>query len=240
MSVYGNAIMLGGGGEQFRIIPRLCETNGTYDALNEGAGGYNPVTVNVSGSGIVVYAYTSPPTSLIGENGDYYMELSDAAYSPAFANDPANNANSASGGWEFKANAAINILGVRAYVRSSMTGKTIQFGTSSGTVLKTVTVDLAANQWTEVLFDEPVTLTAGTNYIVLLTANSGTLKYQTNPALTTDKLTYVRGRYGTFPGSQESGTAYSVDVLYESGASEPPYPIKKEYYKTGGAWTEVV
>lgn len=204
MSVFGNAIMLGGGG-----------------------------------NAVSYYASTVPPASAIGENGDYYMELSDAAYSPAFANDPSSNASSASGGWEFRTNAAINILGVRAYVRSSMTGKTIQFGTSSGTVLKTVTVDLAANQWTEVLFDEPVALTSGTNYVVLITANSGTLKYQTNPALTTDKLTYVRGRYGNFPGSQESGTAYSVDVLYESGASEPPYPVKKEYWKTGGVWTEV-
>lgn len=201
----------------------------------------NAIMLGAGGAAVSYYAYTNPPTSEIGEDGDYYMELSDAACSPAFANDPANNANSSSGGWEFKANDSINIIGVRAYVRSDMTGKTIQFGTSSGTVLKAVTVDLTANQWTEVLFDEPVTLTTGINYVVMIVlAGSSTLKYQTNPVLTTDKLTYVRGRYGAFfPGTTESGTAYSVDVLYDSGIAEPPYLIKKEYWKTGGAWTEV-
>lgn len=197
----------------------------------------NPVMMGGSGGGGGggnAWAYDTPPTSGIGSNGDYYFELRSGT-NPACANDPSSNANSV-GGWEFKANAAIDIVGVRVYVRSAQTGKVIKFGTASGTVLKEVTADLTANEWTEVMFDTPVTLTANTNYVVLAAASSSTMKYQTNPVLTTNKLTYVTGRYGSFPGTTDSGNAYSVDVLYSTSA---PYGVKKEYYKTGGIWTEV-
>ena len=184
----------------------------------------NPVMMGGSGGGGGggnAWAYDTPPTSGIGSNGDYYFELRSGA-NPACANDPTNNANSV-GGWEFKANAVLDIVGVRVYVRSAQTGK--------------VTADLTANEWTEVMFDTPVTLTANTNYVVMAEANSSTMKYQTRPGLTTNDLTYVTGRYGTFPGNTDSGNAYSADVLY--GASTPPYRVKKQYYKTGGTWTEV-
>lgn len=198
----------------------------------------NPVMMGGSGGGGGggnAWAYGTPPTSDIGSNGDYYFELR-SGVNPACANDPTNNANSV-GGWEFKANAVLDIVGVRVYVRSAQTGKVIKFGTASGTVLKEVTADLTANEWTEVMFDTPVTLTADTNYVVMAEASTDTMKYQTRPALTTNDLTYVTGRYGTFPGSTDSGNAYSADVLYD--ASTPPYRVKKEYYKTGGTWTEV-
>ena len=199
----------------------------------------NPVMMGGSGGGGGggnAYAYDTPPTSGIGSNGDYYFELLSGTI-PACANEPDRNASSV-GGWEFKANAAIDIVGVRVYVRSAQTGMIIKFGTASGTVLKEVTADLTANAWTEVMFDTPVTLTANTNYVVLANVNSSTMKYQNNPALTTNDLTYVTGRQGSsFPGSTESGVAYSADVLY--GATTPPYKVKKEYYKTGGTWTEV-
>ena len=199
----------------------------------------NPVMMGGSGGGGGgggnAWAYSTPPTSGIGSNGDYYFELRSGT-NPACANDPSSNANSV-GGWEFKANAAIEIVGVRVYVRSAQTGKVIKFGTASGTVLKEVTADLTANEWTEVMFDTPVTLTADTNYVVIAEVNGNTMKYQNSPALTTNDLSYVRGRQGSsFPGSTESGVAYSVDVLYSASA---PYRVKKQYYKTGGTWTEV-
>ena len=197
----------------------------------------NPVMLGGSGGGGGggnAYAYDTPPTASVGSNGDYYFELLSGVI-PACANDPTNNANSV-GGWEFKANAAINIVGVRVYVRSAQTGKVIKFGTASGTVLKEVTADLTANAWTEVMFDTPVTLTADTNYVVMAEASTGTMKYQTNPVLTTNKITYVTGRWGTFPGSTDYGNAYSADVLY---SVDPPLPVKTQYYKTGGVWQQV-
>lgn len=196
----------------------------------------NPVMLGGSGGGGGTgnaWSGTSAPSDAVGENGQYYFQLSTDNH--ALVNDPASNANTGTAGWEFTAASAITIVGVRAMARSSYTG-TVKFGEAGGTILKEVGVSLVAGQWVEAMFDSPVTLTTNTHYIVMLFGNSSTLLYQRSPTLRTNAITYVRGRYGGFPGTNESGTAYSVDVLYQI---EPPYPIKSEYYKSGGTWSQV-
>ncbi len=199
----------------------------------------NPVMMGGSGGGGGngnAYAYTVPPTASVGENGEYYFELYDVSIITGLQSEPNNNANTGTAGWEFTANEDITVIGARGLARSTYTG-TIKLANSSGTVLAEKSVSLVANTWVNVDFDNPVALTAGNNYIIMLFGNSSTLMYQNNPTVAS-QITYVRGRYGSLPGSTESGTAYSVDILIE-GNQQPPYPVKTQYYKTGGEWVAV-
>ena len=62
-----------GGGEP-TIEPLSATQNGTYNPPS-GVDGYAPVTVNVSGgSGGTIYYGTDAPTSLIGDDGDTYVQ----------------------------------------------------------------------------------------------------------------------------------------------------------------------
>lgn len=216
------------------IDPITITANGTYTPTGQTAG-YGPVTVNV-GQGGNAYASTVPPDASIGQNGDYYFELFDTTFITGLQSEPNKTASASTAGWEFTANEDITVIGARGLARSSYAG-TITLADVSGTVLAEKTVSLVANTWVRVDFDNPVALTAGNNYIIMLFGNSSTLKYQNDPAVAS-QIRYVQGRYGSLPGSREGGTAYSVDILIYKD-SNPPYPIKTQYYKTGGVWEPV-
>jgi len=199
----------------------------------------NPVMLGGSGGGGGsgnAYAYSVPPTASVGENGEYYFELDASSTISGLKSEPNDTANTGTAGWEFTANENLTVVGVRGFARSSYTG-TIKLAGSSGTVLAEKSVSLVADTWVSAMFDTPVTLSSGNNYIIMLFGSSGTLKYQRNPSTAT-QITYVRGRYGSLPGTAETGTAYSVDILIE-GNVQPPYPVKTQYYKTGGVWVPV-
>lgn len=215
------------------IDPLTVTQNGTYTPSGT-TKGYGPVTVNVGGGN--AYADTVPPPASLGENGQYYFELCNTQVINGLQSEPDENANTGTAGWEFTANENLIIVGARGYARSTYTG-TIKLADTSGTVLAEKSVSLVANGWVSVMFDTPVTLTAGSNYIIMLFGNSKTLRYQTNPTVAS-QITYVRGRYGSLPGSMETGTAYSVDILIQDSLN-PPYPLKTQYYKTGGVWVPV-
>lgn len=216
------------------IDPLTVTVNGTYTPSGTTLG-YGPVTVDVQGGGNA-YANTVPPTAVVGQDGDYYFELNNTPFINGLQSEPNLNANTGTAGWEFTANENLTILGARGYARSSYTA-TIKLANSSGTVLAEKSVSLVDNTWVSVTFDTPVTLTAGSNYIIMLFGNSSTLRYQTNPTVAS-QITYVRGRYGSLPGTSENGTAYSVDIVIQ-GNQNPPYPLKTQYYKTGGLWVTV-
>lgn len=184
------------------------------DYYKNGKTGSHPTAPVLSGmAGAIDRLYARA----VVENYDLFKGYYGYIY--ALRDNPTYESLQDNGGWEFTANSAVKIVGVRGIVRSNQANKTIKFGTASGTVLKEVTVNLEANKWFYAYFDSPVTLESGTNYVIKL-ASAG-LTYQANPPLTTNALTYVRGRFGSgFPGSQESGAAYSVDVLYEPVVSE--------------------
>lgn len=219
------------------IDPLTVTQNGTYTPSGTTLG-YGPVTVNVSGGGGGGNAYTDtvPPPASLGENGDYYFELYNSQVINGLQSEPNLTANTGTAGWEFTANENLTICGARGYARSSYIG-TIKLANSSGTVLAEKSVSLVENTWVNVEFDNPVALTAGNNYIIMLFGNYNTLRYQQNPA-TASQVTYVRGRYGSLPGSSENRTAYSVDILIQR-ALNPPYSFKTQYYKTGGVWVTV-
>lgn len=199
----------------------------------------NPVMLGGSGGGGGgdgnAYAYLRAPTSADGENGQYWFQLTTEDYY-ALKSDPTQNANTGIAGWEFTANSAITVVGLRAKVLGSYTA-TIKLAESNGTVLAEASVSTVYDQWVDVALETPITLTAGSNYIVMLFGQALTLRYQNSPA-TVSSLTYVRGRYGGLPGSTENGTCYSCDIIIQ-GHNQPPYPVSKQYYKSGGTWSEV-
>lgn len=212
------------------IDPLTVTVNGTYIPSGETIG-YSPVTVNVSEGGNA-YAGVSSPDESIGQNGAYYFELADVG--SGLRSELNYSANTGVAGWEFTANEDITVIGARGLARSSYVG-VIKLSDISGTVLAEKSISLVANTWVSVDFDNPVSLTAGNNYIIMLFGDSGTLKYTHNP-IVASQITYVQARYGNLPGSTESGTAYSVDILIQG---IPPFPLKTQYYKTEGMWVPV-
>ena len=194
----------------------------------------NPIMIGGSGGGGGGNAWASldAPSASVGADGDYYFQLSDKAINYSFD----NIATNPSGGWEFRVNASLRIVGVRVFSLKNLSGKTVTFGTATGTVLKSVTLDYVANEWVDAVFDEPVVIEPNVNYVVLANPEeSRSLKWMNRPTMTTSRLTYVTGRTGSFPGSQEGNVAYSVDLILGS----PPYGFQTQYYKSGGTWSEV-
>ena len=190
-----------------------------------------------SSGGGNAYAYLSPPTSNIGKDGEYYFELSDKGYREGANIEPYSSASVLSGGWEFQVNSAIKICGARAQARSNGTG-IVKLADSNGNVLAEKSIKLEQNEWNYLLFDSSIPLTVGNNYIIMLFCSSAILNYTRIREITDPSITYVRGRYGGLPGTQEGSVYYGVDILIEEGLS-PPFPIKTQYYKSGGVWRPV-
>lgn len=71
----------------------------------------------------------------------------------------------------------------------------------------------------------------------MMFGQSGTLRYMRNPT-TVSEISFVRGRYGGLPGTQESGVFYGVDILIQT-RTNPPFPVVAQYYKSSGAWSAV-
>ena len=181
------------------------------------------------------YVSRSAPSADSGRDGDYYFQITD--HKNALASEAVSNAQTNAGGWEFTVNNAITVIGARAKARYRYTA-TIALGLSDGTILRETSIALEAYEWVSVRFASPVTLTTGNHYVIMLLGNSGTQYYSGSaPSFTTDQISYVRGRYGSFPGTQEGGSYYNTDILYELPG--PSYPMDKQYYKSNGVWTEV-
>ena len=190
-----------------------------------------------SSGGGNAYAYLSPPTSNIGKDGEYYFELNDKTYREGADIELTNIASVLSGGWEFRVDSAIKICGARAQARSNSTG-IVKLADNNGNVLAEKSIKLMQNQWNYIFFDSSIPLTVGNNYIIMLFCSSAILNYTKAGDITGPSITYVRGRYGGLPGTQEDRVYYGVDILIEEDAS-PPFLIKTQYYKSGGVWRPV-
>lgn len=194
----------------------------------------NPVTVGGSGgsSGGNAYGGSTPPTSGIGSNGDYYFEMSTKEY--GIQSPYINQANSI-GGYKFKVvSSNISIIGVRVLLRADITGA-IKLATSDGTLLASVSASYNDGDWREIMFDEPVTPEVDGIYMVMFDGSTGSMYYNRNPS-TAPGIVYICGREGYFPGQDDSGYAYSCDIIVKY---EDPYFVRAQYYKENGAWSEV-
>lgn len=77
MSIFGNPVMMGGPGGGETIVPKTITANGTYNALDDNADGYDPVVVNVSGG---TSAFTNVEPLHVNVNNGYLGSPSQFSY----------------------------------------------------------------------------------------------------------------------------------------------------------------
>ena len=206
--------------------------NGTYDTtLND------EVTVNVSGGGGSggVYVGTGDPDASIGNDGDYYYKRAlKGEY--GYTSEPNNSSGTSQTGYEFIANEAIVITGLRAYNVNQSGTISLLLARLDGTILGQIDNVPSNGGWAAAYFDTPIQLTAGEHYIVQAIRNSGQgFRYQDKSSTVfSSKITGVQGRYGSLPGNTDSYNIYSADVIIAFNGGV--YVVTKQYYKSSGAW----
>jgi len=144
-----------------------------------------------------------------------------------------NDANAVELGMKFTVGANGTITGMRYYKGAGDSGTHVgSLWTASGTLLATATFgNETASGWQTVSFSSPVSVAAGTTYIVSYQSNghyAATANYFTT-AHSNGGITAPAGangvfNYGTganFPDDSWSSTNYWVDVVYSQGAAGP-------------------
>ncbi|MET3925244.1 DUF4082 domain-containing protein [Devosia sp. 2618] len=136
-------------------------------------------------------------------------------------------------GVTFSANTSGSIVGLRYFKGAGNTGQHIgSLWTSTGTLLSKATFqNETASGWQTVIFDAPISITAGTTYVA---SYYGTLGYaassnyfvspHTRGALTSTNGVYTYANQNAFPTISSSGTNYWVDVVFSGAvtANDPP------------------
>ncbi|MGO4706807.1 DUF4082 domain-containing protein [Microvirga sp. 2MCAF38] len=145
-------------------------------------------------------------------------------------------------GMKFQASVAGTVTGVKFYKSAQNTGThTGSLWSSTGTRLATVTfAGETASGWQTAIFSSPVTITAGTTYVVSYHTNTGFYSANSNyfsTATANGPLTapssasaggngvYAYGSSSSFPTDTYQATNYWVDVLFASSSSvanQPP------------------
>lgn len=236
-------VQVSGGGGSATLISKNITQNGIYLAANDNADGYSYVDVNVQSSGgsSGVYVGTTDPDSSIGLNGDYY-------YKRSMQLDAVQNKDSLTGlsgsqtrvyGIEFYVICDCTITKLRGLTTEARPGK-MRIGTTSD-ILAEKECSFEANKWTEVTLDTPISLIANTNYIVQvaieISSGAGKIGYTNSVSSITysNKVKYVRSRYGDFPGNSEQNSGIMVDFTLEM----PFYVVKTQYHKENGTWVQI-
>ncbi len=174
----------------------------------------------------------APPTTEEGVDGDYYYVRNNKSF--LLDSNFNSNANTGTGGYEIIATLNGFVTALSGYIRASTSSVVLRIGTTSN-ILASVTIDNPpVGEWFSEELEVPIEITAGTHYIIQIVSSTGTLRYSIEP-FTTNGCTFVQGRYGSFPGYTESGTAYSVKATFSGGL----YLISGQYYKISGAWQQL-
>jgi hypothetical protein len=138
----------------------------------------------------------------------------------------ANDTSAVNLGLQFQASSSGKVIGVRFYKESDNTGTHIgSLWSATGTLLASGTFsNESASGWQELDFSSPVTITAGTTYVVSYHTNAGHYAATNNglaSAVTNGPLTalasggvYVYGASNAFPSSTFNSSNYWVDVVY--------------------------
>ncbi|WP_112661843.1 DUF4082 domain-containing protein [Microvirga flavescens] len=162
------------------------------------------------------------------------VSLFSPSATPTVTSDP--DTSSVELGMKFQASVGGTVTGIRFYKGLGDTG-THQghLWTSTGTLLGTVTfTNETASGWQTAAFSSPITLTAGTTYVVSYHSNghyAATSSYFTAP-VTNGPLTALSGTNGVFsygsssvfPTSSFQSTNYWVDVLFNASGGTTNNP----------------
>ncbi len=171
---------------------------------------------------------------------------------------PLTDPNSITVGTKFTSEAGGSVTGVRFYKGSSDTGTHIgSLWTTSGTLLASATfTNETASGWQQVSFSKPVTISAGTTYIVSYLAPVGHYEatpnyFYTPPGEGSQILNspplhavsasgepvggafgsvnglYTYGSANSFPTTSEEGSNYWVDVVFEPETVVAPGQVTK-------------
>lgn len=201
-----------------RFTPAAALTAGTVYLVR--------VTASDTGSSVLPPTSWSFTTEAVPGLTPATLWNSDAAPSNPAASDP----NSVELGVRFRASAAGSILGVRFYKGAANTGTHLgRVWTSTGELLASAAFSAeSATGWQQVLFSQPVPITAETEYVASYFAPSG--RYASTPAglasghtrapLTAPASTasapnglYAYGS-GGFPSNSYNASNYWVDVIF--------------------------
>ena len=124
-------------------------------------------------------------------------------------------------GWEFKVLNNIDVWGFRVALPKSEKTTISLYKASTGSKLATATTTAASGKWVEVTLDAPITLEAGTNYVISATCT--TIYYYSSATSSTkfnSNIRYVTARFnrpgnGTMPIQKEADYLYPhVDILF--------------------------
>ena len=144
--------------------------------------------------------------------------------SPLIADAPVSSSGSSSvqGGWEFETVPAITVTHARVYMPAANNEVVRLWRVSDQTLLGSAPVTSAVDAWVEVEFPSPISLAAGTRYIVTTRESTGASRtryalFNTDVGAVDPTVTYVRGRFVNgdgFPSSTHSNPTNVVDLRY--------------------------
>jgi hypothetical protein len=205
--------------------------NWTYSWTPIAAGNYtilsravdDSVNLETPGTGVAITVTPGASASLFG---------SDAAPGAISANDP----NKVNLGVSFTSSLEGSILGIRYYKSLGDGGQHVgSLWSSTGNLLASATFTTETSSgWQTVIFDNPVSIAAGTSFVASYTSNgfyTATENYFTS-AHSSGPLTAAAGNgyftYGNenlFPATASGGSNYWVDVIYSAATAGNEAPV---------------
>ena len=196
------------------------------DSVDSGAI-YNIVPAVLSGE--------SDPVASNMYEGQQYIQYENIALFDTALNWPSggSNSNTSRVGWEFTVTNEITVLGLRCRLRNNDVVSMVLGDTS--TVFRTISdVSISTpNAWTDALFDQPIVLQPGTNYIIQVISPNKFISYTYDSSIVdNDNIVYVCGRHSSYPGTQEANSIYTVDLLISTGSTIDT--IIASWYKLNG------
>lgn len=215
------------GGDTWRLAQGT--TSWSFSYIQQGSGSV-PVkaraiddSANMSAAGTTVNVTVGGPFSLFGQATPFQASVADSG--------------SVEVGVRFSSEVDGYVTGVRFYKGTGNTGQhTGTLWTAQGSKLGSVLfTGESASGWQTALFDEPIAVTAGQQYVVSYSAPNGGYAYEeyywpykarataplVAPSSTGAAAAGVYGAHGTFPTSTYHEANYFVDAVFEAATDSP-------------------
>ena len=241
-----------GGGGGSTLIPKTITQNGNYNPIDDNANGYNYVSVNVPNTyvagdeGKVVSSgeLVSQTSTSFTQNGVYDTTLNNLitvnvsgvgeqeTVFYAFKHNPTGITYSVpSYGIKFIPKMVFSIKGIRIKARGSSAN--VYLSLADGTLLaQKANASVTAGEWNDVFFDNPITLTANTEY-VMWASDSSSDTFSVHGALSSKPFitfveSYKSNTADTFPtiswGSWSTPDCGGVDlIISKTGTDKYPF-----------------